>query len=114
MLFKRKSNQLKIDLGDLQNEQEKLAAYLQTHYKIDTATDKHGLTINTDDTSLTDLKKAVNKFIYHQNLNSTHWVSLEPNCVKINKFKANKKKTETKKQKKNQQHESITQSWGLG
>jgi acyl-CoA thioesterase len=112
LLFKRKSNQLKIDLGDLQNEQEKLVAYLQTHYKIDTATDKHGLTINTTGTSLTDLKKAVNKFIYHQKLNSTHWISLEPDCVKINKF--NTKKSKTKKQKKTAQPASITQTWGLG
>jgi hypothetical protein len=113
VLFKRKSNQLKVDLGDLQNEKEKLAIYLQTHNKINTTEIKNGLGVNTDDASLTDLKKAVNKFIYHQKLNSTHWVSLEPDCVKINKFKTTKK-AETKKQKKGQQRASITQSWGLG
>ena len=114
MLFKHKDHQLKVDLGDLQGEKEKLASFLQTHLKITATPTKEGLTINPDDAQPTELKKAVTKFIYHQNLNSTHWVSIEPDCVKINKFKSGKKKPEPKKQKKNQQHETITQSWGLG
>ena len=114
LLFKHKSQKLTIDTGDLQNKQEKLITYLQTHYNINTIPNKHGLTIDIHDTSLIELKKAVTKFIYHQNLNHTHWVSLESDCVKINKFKTAKKENTTKKQKRNQQHESITQSWGLG
>lgn len=113
MLFKHKDHQLKVDLGDLQGEKEKLASFLQSHLKIDTTPSKDGLTITPEGTSPTELKNAVNKFIYHRNLNGTHWVSLELDVVKINKFKSGKK-PEPKKHKKTPQHETITQSWGLG
>jgi hypothetical protein len=53
----------------------------------------------------------VKKFVYHKNLNSTHWVSAENNVVKINRFKNSTKKKET--HKKSAPHQNITQSWGL-
>jgi hypothetical protein len=112
LLFKHK-DQLKVDLGDLKDEKEKLASYLHSHLQINTTPTKEGLTIDPEDTSPQELKKAVNKFIYHRKLNCTHWVSLEMYSVKINKFKI-KKKPKTKKQKKTPQHETLTQSWGLG
>jgi hypothetical protein len=63
-----------------------------------------------------DLERVVNKFVYRQNLNTTYWVSLEKNTVKINTFKNKAKKPEKKqiKRKKNTgSSSSITQSWGL-
>jgi hypothetical protein len=41
-----------------------------------------------------DLQYVVTKFVYHRNLNSTHWVSLEAATVKINRFKGINKKKE--------------------
>ena len=54
----------------------------------------------------------VNKFVYHKNLNSTHWVTVENNVVKINKFKGSSKKKE-KHEKEKSPHQTATQSWGL-
>lgn len=114
LLFKHKDHQLKVDLGDLQDEKEKLANFLHSQLKVEANPYKQGLIIKPEDISPPELKKAVNKFIYHQNLNGTHWVSLEMYVIKINRFKSNKKKAEPKKQKKTQQHATLTQSWGLG
>lgn len=115
LLFRHKDYQLQVDLGDLQGEKEKLADFLSSRFKINATATGEGLKVNHEDASLKELKKAVNKFIYHRNLNGTHYVSLETNIVKINRFKSSKKKSEPRKQKKNQQqHATITQSWGLG
>jgi hypothetical protein len=53
----------------------------------------------------------VKKFVYHKNLNSTHWVAVENNVVKIYRFKGTSKKKE--KHKKSMPHKTITQTWGL-
>jgi hypothetical protein len=37
------------------------------------------------------LARMVTKFVYRKNLNSTHWVTVENNVVKINRFKNQKK-----------------------
>jgi len=113
LLFKHK-DQLKVDLGDLQSEKENLASFLHSHIKVDATQTKEGLTIKPGETLPLELERAVNKFIYHRNLNATHWVSLENDIVKINRFKHSNKKPTPKKQKKTPQHATITQSWGLG
>jgi hypothetical protein len=113
LLFKHKG-QLKVDLGDLQSEKDNLASFLHSRIKVDATRTNEGLTIKPEETLPLELKRAVNNFIYHRNLNVTHWVSLENDIVKINRFKDNKKKPKPKKQKKTPQHATITQSWGLG
>ncbi len=37
------------------------------------------------------LARWVNKFVYRKNLNSTHWVAVKNNVVKINRFEHQKK-----------------------
>ncbi|MGD0645220.1 MAG: hypothetical protein ABSA75_09970, partial [Candidatus Bathyarchaeia archaeon] len=44
-----------------------------------------------EDVSTHALARMVNKFVYRKNLNSTHWVTVENNVVKINRFKQQKK-----------------------
>ncbi len=113
MLFGHKNKSqtgTKIDLGDLQNEKEKLAIFLQEHYKM-SATEAQGeLRIQPENIPASDVQHAVTKFIYHMNLNGTHWASLEGTTVKINRFKEEKKK---KKAKKEPPHQTAVQSWGL-
>jgi hypothetical protein len=102
---------LKVEIGDLQEEKEHLTSFLQSHLKVPVTQDKDKLNVDSEKMSAQELQHAVTKFIYHRNLNSTHWVSIEEKTVKINRFKgADKKKGKDKKEKP---HQTAAQSWGL-
>lgn len=103
--------ELHVDLGDLQNEKEDLIRFLQQTHKIATAQGQSTVVVDAEKVSLQDLQHAVTKFVYHRNLNSTHWVSVEGGTVKINRFKEAPRKTE--KNKKEPPHQTAVQSWGL-
>ena len=102
---------MKVDMADLDGEKENLKNFLLSHNKLDASVTPKGLQLNTDDVKIYSLASMVNKFVYHKNLNSTHWVTVENNVVKINKFKGSNKKKE--KHEKDSLHQTATQSWGL-
>ena len=110
LLFKHK-NVVKVDIADLDNEKEALANFLRSKFKLNSSITLKGLELNMDDVSTYSLARMVNKFVYHKNLNGTHWVTVENTVVKINRFKGKTKKKE--KHKKTRPHQNITQSWGL-
>lgn len=104
--------ELKVDLGDLQNEKENLINFLQLHLKVPVSHVEDMLTVNSEKVSVQELEHVVNKFIYHRDLNGTHWVSIEgATTVKINRFKGFKKKE--KHHEKEPPHQTAAQSWGL-
>jgi hypothetical protein len=109
MLFKHKST-IKVDMADLEAEKTNLSNYLSSQYKINSSEISKGLELNMDTSEISHAVMMVKKFIYHKNLNATHWVNAENNVVKIYKFKGAKKK---EKHEKNSPHQNITQSWGL-
>ena len=47
---------------------------------------------------LQELQHVVNKFVYHRDLNGTHWVSVEGATIKINRFKGIEKKEKHEKE----------------
>ena len=110
LLFKRKSV-VKVDMADLDSEKESLANFLLSQYKLNSTITPKGLELNMKDVPAYSLAVMVKKFVYHKNLNITHWVAVENNVVKINRFKGTTKKKE--KHKKSMPHQTITQSWGL-
>ena len=103
--------ELRVDLGDLQNEKEHLSSFLQSKLKVSVAPVGNKLTVNSEKLSAQELHRGVTKFVYHRNFSKTHWVSIEGTTVKINRFKGTAKKTE--KHKKSMPHQTATQSWGL-
>jgi hypothetical protein len=109
-------HKLQVDLGDLHDEREHLATFLNTKLKIEFTPMQNKLVVDSETLSPQELERVVNKFVYHRNLNSTHWVSLEGKVVKINKFQ-NKDKKEEKKPDKHKKTSgsasNITQNWGL-
>lgn len=115
MLFRHKNNnetEFQIKLGDLQNEKEHLCSFLQSKLKVTVNQSKNKLIVNSEKISIQKLHRVVNKFIYHRNLNNTHYVSIDGKTVKINMFKSAAKKN--KKQKKDTSpHQTAIQSWGL-
>jgi hypothetical protein len=110
LLFKHKSV-VKVDMADLDSEKANLANFLNSQYKLNSTITPKGLELNMEDVPAYSLAIMVKKFVYHKNLNSTHWVAVENNVVKIYRFKGTPKKKE--KHKKSGPHQSPTQSWGL-
>ena len=102
---------IKVDMGDLDGEKESLANFLLSQFKLNSSITPKGLELNAEAVPTYSLARMVNKFVYHKNLNRTHWVTVENNVVKINKFKGSNKKKE--KHQKESPHQSATQSWGL-
>jgi hypothetical protein len=88
---------LQVDLGDLKIDGEKLSNFLNSKFKLNVSCGQNKAIIDSEKTSLEELKHAVNKFIYHQNLNCQYWVSAKGKTVKINKFKNVKKPEKTRK-----------------
>ena len=110
LLFKHKKF-VKVEMADLDAEKANLMDFLASKFNLKSSITSKGLELNAEDVQTFSLVRMVTKFLHHKNLNNTHWVSIENNEVKINKFKvANQKK---EKHKKNTPHQSITQSWGL-
>ncbi len=102
--------ELQVDLGDLQNEKENLTNFLQLHLKVSVSQVEDKLSVNSEKVSAQELQHVVNKFVYHRDLNGTHWVSVEGATVKINRFKVIEKK---EKHNKEPPHQTAAQSWGL-
>ena len=113
MLFGHKNrpqSKLQVDLDDLQNEKENLTSFLQLHLKVPVSQVEDKVTVNSEKVSVQELEHVVNKFVYHRDLNGTHWVSVEGATVKINRFNVIEKK---EKHEKETPHQTAAQSWGL-
>jgi hypothetical protein len=89
---------LQVDLGEMHEEKDKLTSFLNAKLKTTFTYAQNHLTPSSDALPPEELERAVNKFVYHQNLNRVYFVSLEGHLVKINKFK-NAKKPEKKDKK---------------
>jgi len=114
LLFRHKNKhktELQVDLGDLENEKEQLSSFLRSNLKVSVVPVDNKLGVNSKKLSVQDLQRAVTKFVYHRNFNTTHWVSVDGATVKINRFKRTNKKKE--KHKNNTLHQTAIQSWGL-
>ena len=113
MLFGHKNkpqSELQVDLGDLQNEKENLTSFLLLHLKVSVSQVEDKLRVDSEKVSVQELQHIVTKFVYHRDLNSTHWVSVEGTTVKINRFNVIEKK---EKPEKEPPHQTAAQSWGL-
>jgi len=110
LLFGHK-NRLQIDLGDLQNEKERLSSFLKSNLTVSVSSGGDKLVVDSEELSVLELQRVVVKYVRRHNLSRTHWVSVENKTVKINRFKGSEKKKE--KHNKSKPHQNITQSWGL-
>jgi len=87
---------VKVDMADLDDEKENLANFLHNQFGLNSSITTEGLKLNMDEVSTYALARKVNKFVYRKNLNSTHWVTVEKDVVKINRFKHEKKEKKNK------------------
>jgi len=96
-LFLRRKRKLKVDLGELEDEGETLSNFLRLKLKVDVTLSGNKVLVDSENLSSKELKRMVNKFVYHRNLMDKYWVALESDVVKINKFKRTEKKEKRKK-----------------
>jgi hypothetical protein len=71
----------------LKDERESLSSFLSSKLEADVALKGNKILVTQDSFSSEELKKLVNKFVYHHHLNHMFWVALEGDVVKVNKFK---------------------------
>jgi len=87
-----------VDLGELEDERESLSSFLRSKLKVDVTSSGNKVLVDSENLSSKELKRLVNKFVYHRNLMNKYWVALEGGVVKINKFKGAAKQEKRKKE----------------
>jgi len=95
-------------MGDLDDEKENLANFLRSQFGLNPSITREGLELEMEVVSTYKLARQVTKFVYRKNLNSTHWVDVKNNVVKINRFEHQKK---TKKNKHPTTPSTIKHGW---
>ncbi len=108
-MFLRGKRELKVDLGELEDERESLSIFLRSKLKVDVTSSGNKVLVDSENLSSKELKRMVNKFVYHRNLMNKYWVALESGVVKINKFKRTEKKE--KRKKKGTPPSTIRHGW---
>ena len=84
----------------MKNEKENLTSFLQLHLKVSVSQVEDKLRVDSEKVSVQELEHVVNKFVYHRDLNGTHWVSVEGATVKINRFNVIEKKENIRKNRR--------------
>jgi len=108
--FLRRKKRLEVDLSELEkDERELLSDFLHSTLNVDVTSSGSKVSIDSERSSLEELTKMVNKFVYHKNLNRKYWVALEGRVVKINKFE--KAKKQEKRKKEATQPSTIKHGW---
>ena len=98
MFFGRKKR-LTIDLGELEpDEKELLSGFLRSSLKVDVVLGGGKASVVSERSSPEELKRLVNKFVYHKNLNHKYWVALEDGVVKVHKFEKAKKQEKRRRE----------------
>ena len=96
-MFLRRKRKLKVALGELEDERESLSTFLRSKLKADVTLSGNKIMVDSENLSLKELKRMVNKFVYHRNLHHKYWIGVESGVVKINKFKRSEKKEKGKR-----------------
>ena len=108
-MFWRGKRKLRVDLGELKDERETLSDFLHTRLKVDVTSNGNKVLVDSENLPPEELKRMVNKFVYHRNLMNKYWVALESNIVKINKFKRSEE--QEKRKKKGTPPSTIKHGW---
>ena len=86
-----------VDLSDFEEEKEKLASFVNSKLKTNATCTQTRLTVDSEKITPDELGHAVTKFLYHQHLNQTYYVSTNGSGVKIHRFKNAKKPEKQRK-----------------
>ena len=109
-VFLRRKKGLEIAVGEMEDdERELLLGFLRSSLSVDVALSGGKISVDSGSMSLEELKKIVNKFVYHRNFNRKYWVKVEGNAVKIGRFE--KAKKPEKRRGEGMKPQTITHGW---
>jgi len=109
-VFFGRKKRLTIDLGELEpDEKELLSDFLRSSLKVDVVLGGGKASVVSERSSPEELKRLVNKFVYHKNLNHKYWVALEDGVVKVHKFE--KAKKQEKRRREETPPSTIAHGW---
>ena len=86
-VFLRRKKGLEVVASEMEDEErEVLAGFVRSTLNVNVELSGGKVSVDSGQLSLEELKKLVNKFVYHRNLNRKYWVAVEGNAVKVSKF----------------------------
>jgi hypothetical protein len=91
------------------DEREMLLSFLRSSLNVSVTLSGGKVLVDSEHLSLDELKKSVNKFVYHRNLNHKYWVRAEGNVVRIDRFE--KAKKPEKRKREGTKPQTITHGW---
>ncbi len=97
--FLHRKRKLRVDLGKLKDERDCLASFLHLKLKVDITSSENGVWVYSEELSVQELTRFVNKFVYKRNLNNRYWVAMEGAAIKIHEFEGVKKHEKSKREK---------------
>lgn len=98
-VFLGRKKWLTVDLSELKDDEKQLlSGFLRSSLNIDVTLGGNKASVDPERLSPEELKRFVNKFVYHRNLNSKYWVALEDGVVKVHKFEKAKKQEKRRKE----------------
>ncbi len=109
-MFLRHKKRITADVSELENDEKQLLSdFLRSSLKVDAVVSGDKVSVDSEHFSLEDLKRFVNKFVYHKNLNNKYWVALEGNLVGVHRF--DKAKKQEKRRKEETPPSTIAHGW---
>jgi hypothetical protein len=109
-VFFGRKKRFTVDFGELENnEKELLSGFLRSSLKADVVLGGGRASVDSEKLSLEELKRLVNKFVYHKNLNHKYWVALEDGVVRVHKFE--KVRKQEKRRREETPPSTISHGW---
>jgi hypothetical protein len=109
-VFLRRKKGLEVVVGEMESdEKELLAGFLRSTLKVNVELSGGRVSVDPGSLSLEELRKLVNKFVYHRNLNRKYWIKVESNAVKIGRFE--KAKKPENRRREGTKPQTITHGW---
>jgi hypothetical protein len=109
-VFLRRRKRLEVYVAELEKEEsEQLSDFLHSTLKVDVSLSGGKVFVGSEGLSLEELRKLVNKFVYHRNLNRKYWVAADGRGVRISTFEKAKKRE--KRRKEGTPPQTITHGW---
>ncbi len=109
-MFLRRKKRITADVSELENDEKQLLSdFLRSSLKGDAVVSGDKASVDSEQFSLEDLKRLLNKFVYHKNLNNKYWVALEGNLVRVRRF--DKAKKQEKRRKEETPPSTIAHGW---
>lgn len=109
-MFSRREKRLEVDLNGLEAlEKESFCSFLGSRLGVDVVLNGNKVHVDSGRVSLEELRRQVNKFVYHRNLNRRYWVALDGDVVKVRLLE--KAKKHEKRRREATPPSTITHGW---